>query len=86
MVGVCNGRITLGGNVILDGNGNMPVILASGEKAALELGDGCELAYTTVRSYCVSVWNGATLVLNGGKTAAGAYINLNCILPVSNPL
>ena len=74
-VAVLNGRITLGKDVALNGQyENM--ILASGEKAALELGDGCELAYTTVRSYCVSVWNGATLVLNGGKTAAGAYIDL----------
>lgn len=32
VVGVCNGRITLGGNVILDGNGNMPVIVVSDEK------------------------------------------------------
>ena len=74
-VGVCNGRITLGKDVALNGQyENM--ILASGEQAALELGDGCELSYTTDRSYCVSVWNGATLVLNGGKTAAGAYIDL----------
>ena len=74
-VGVYNGKITLGKDVALNGQyENM--ILASGEKAALELGDGCELSYTTDRSYCVSVWNGATLVLNGGKTAAGAYIDL----------
>lgn len=74
-VAVLNGRITLGKDVALNGQyENM--ILASGEKAALELGDGCELSYTTDRSYCVSVWNGATLVLNGGKTAAGAYIDL----------
>lgn len=74
-VAVYNGRITLGKDVALNGQyENM--ILASGEKAALELGDGCELSYTTDRSYCVSVWNGATLVLNGGKTAAGAYIDL----------
>ena len=73
-VAVLNGRITLGKDVALNGQyENM--ILASGEKAALELGDGCELSYTTDRSYCVSVWNGATLVLNGGKTAAGAYID-----------
>lgn len=76
-VAVLNGRITLGKDVALNGQyENM--ILASGEKAALELGDGCELSYTTDRSYCVSVWNGATLVLNGGKTAAGAYIGLDC--------
>ena len=74
-VAVLNGRITLGKDVALNGQyENM--ILASGEKAALELGDGCELSYTTDRSYCVSVWNGATLVLNGGRTAAGAYIDL----------
>lgn len=74
-VAVLNGRITLGKDVALNGQyENM--ILASGEKAALELGDGCELSYTTDRSYCVSVWNGAALVLNGGKTAAGAYIDL----------
>ena len=86
-VAVLNGRITLGKDVALNGQyENM--ILASGEKAALELGDGCELAYTTVRSYCVSVWNGATLVLNGGKTAAGAYIDLYSIYnpTVSHPL
>ena len=76
-VAVYNGRITLGKDVALNGQyDNM--ILAYGEKAALELGDGCELAYTTDRSYCVSVWSGATLVLNGGKTAAGAYIGLDC--------
>ena len=76
-VAVYNGRITLGKDVALNGQyDNM--ILAYGEKAALELGDGCELAYTTDRSYCVSVWSGATLVLNGGKTAAGAYIGLSC--------
>ena len=83
---VINGRITLGGNVILDGNGNMPVIVVSDEKAALELGDGCELSYAAGSSGCAKVMEGATLVLNGGKTADGAYINLNCILPVSNPL
>lgn len=76
-VAVFNGRITLGKDVALNGQyENM--ILANGEKAALELGDGCELSYTTGRSYCVSVWYGATLVLNGGKTAAGAYIDLTC--------
>ena len=86
-VAVYNGRITLGKDVALNGQyDNM--ILAYGEKAALELGDGCELAYTTDRSYCVSVWSGATLVLNGGKTAAGAYINLSCYFDpaVSYPL
>lgn len=55
------------------------MILANGEKAELELGDGCELSYETGSSpCCVSVWYGATLVLNGGKTAAGAYIGLDC--------
>lgn len=86
-VAVYNGRITLGKDVALNGQyENM--ILAFGEKAALELGDGCELAYTTDRSYCVSVWNGATLVLNGGKTAAGAYIDLSCYFDpaASHPL
>ena len=77
-VAVYNGRITLGKDVALNGQyDNM--ILAYGEKAALELGDGCELAYAAGSSpCCVSVWYGATLVLNGGKTAAGAYINLSC--------
>ena len=84
MVGVFNGRITLGGNVTLDGVQSM--ILAFGEKAALELGDGCELSYAAGSSGCAKVVEGATLVLNGGKTADGAYINLNCILPVSTPL
>ena len=86
-VGVYNGRITLGKDVALNGQyENM--IVAVGEKAALELGDGCELSYTTDRSCCASVWNGATLVLNGGKTAAGAYIDLYSIFnpTVSHPL
>ena len=64
----------------------MPVIVVSDEKAALELGDGCELSYAAGSSGCAKVVEGATLVLNGGKTADGAYINLNCILPVSTPL
>ena len=82
---VYNGKITLGKDVALSGQfGNM--ILANGEKAALELGDGCELSYAAGSSGCAKVVEGATLVLNGGKTADGAYINLNCILPVSNPL
>ena len=77
-VGVYNGRITLGKDVALNGQyENM--IVAVGEKAALELGDGCELSCTAVSgSCCVSVWYGAILVLNGGKTAAGAYIGLDC--------
>lgn len=77
-VGVCNGRITLGKDVALNGQyENM--ILAVGEKAVLELGDGCELSCTAVSSSCcVIVQEGATLMLNGGKTAAGAYIDLAC--------
>lgn len=77
-VGVYNGKITLGKDVALSGqDGNM--ILANGEKAALELGDGCELSYAAGSSpCCASAWFGAILVLNGGKTAAGAYINLSC--------
>ena len=75
---VINGRITLGKDVALSGQDDN-MILANGEKAELELGDGCELSYETGSSpCCVSVWYGATLVLNGGKTAAGAYIDLNC--------
>ena len=75
---VINGRITLGKDVALSGqDGNM--ILANGEKAALELGDGCELSYAAGSSpCCASAWFGAILVLNGGKTAAGAYIGLDC--------
>ena len=77
-VGVYNGKITLGKDVALSGqDGNM--ILANGEKAALELGDGCELSYAAGSSpCCASAWFGAILVLNGGKTAAGAYIGLDC--------
>ena len=75
---VYNGKITLGKDVALSGQDDN-MILANGEKAELELGDGCELSYETGSSpCCVSVWYGATLVLNGGKTAAGAYIDLNC--------
>lgn len=85
---VYNGKITLGKDVALSGQfGNM--ILANDEKAALELGDGCELSYATGSSpCCASVWFGATLVLNGGKTAAGAYIGLECNFypAVSHPL
>ena len=86
-VAVYNGRITLGKDVALNGQYER-MILASGEQAALELGDGCELSYTTGRSYCVSVWGGATLVLNGGKTAAGAYIDIACYFDpaASHPL
>ena len=75
---VYNGKITLGKDVALSGQDDN-MILANGEKAELELGDGCELSYKTGSSpCCVSVWYGATLVLNGGKTAAGAYIGLDC--------
>ncbi|MCP9611552.1 leucine-rich repeat domain-containing protein [Coprobacter tertius] len=87
-VGVYNGRITLGKDVALNGQ-YKTMIVAVGEKAALELGDGCELSCTAVSgSCCVSVWYGATLVLNGGKTAAGAYIDLSCYFypAVSYPL
>ena len=87
-VAVLNGRITLGKDVALNGQYET-MIVAVGEKAALELGDGCELSCTAVSgSCCVSVWYGATLVLNGGKTAAGAYIDLYSIYnpTVSHPL
>lgn len=87
-VGVYNGKITLGKDVALSGQDDN-MILANGEKAALELGDGCELSYTADSSpCCASVWYGATLVLNGGKTAAGAYIDLYSIYnpTVSHPL
>ena len=85
---VYNGKITLGKDVTLSGQDDN-MILANGEKAELELGDGCELSYAAGSSpCCVSVWYGATLVLNGGKTAAGAYIGLECNLypAVSHPL
>ena len=80
-----NGKITLSGNVTLNGDG---MIMAVGKEAALELGDGCELSYATGSSLCASIVNGATLVLNGGTTAAGAYIELTCNLAslVSYPL
>ena len=80
-----NGKITLSGNVTLNGDG---MIMAVGKEAALELGDGCELSYETGTSLCASIVNGATLVLNGGTTAAGAYIELTCNLAslVSYPL
>ena len=71
---VYNGKITLGKDVALSGQDDN-MILANGEKAELELGDGCELSYETGSSpCCVSVWYGATLVLNGGKTAAGIEV------------
>ena len=77
---VINGRITLGKDVALTMNGQYgDMIVAVGEKAVLELGEGFELSCTAVSSSCcVIVQEGATLVLNGGKTAAGAYIDLNC--------
>lgn len=86
-VGVLNGRITLGKDVTLNGQYES-MIIAVGEKAALELGDGCELSYTAGTPCCVKVLSGATLVLNGGKTAAGAYINLSCTFypAASHPL
>lgn len=85
MIYVCNGRITLGKGVALNGQ---DMLAAVGEKAALELGDGCELSDATGSSYCATVMNGAILVLNGGKTVAGTYIRLsNGIFPaVSYPL
>ena len=85
MIYVCNGRITLGKGVALNGQHMLAVV---GGKAALELGDGCELSDATGSSYCATVRNGAILVLNGGKTAAGTYIRLsNDIFPaVSYPL
>ncbi len=85
MIYVCNGRITLGKGVALNGQ---DMIATVGEKAALELGDGCELSDATGSSYSTTVMNGAILVLNGGKTAAGTYIRLsNDIFPaVSYPL
>ncbi|WP_455613955.1 leucine-rich repeat protein [Bacteroides congonensis] len=84
MVGVFNGRITLGGNVTLDGV--QSTLVAYGEKAALELGDGCELSYAAGSSNCAYVGDGATLVLNGGKTADGAYIALQHTETGSHPL
>ena len=89
-VGVYNGRITLGKDVALTMNGQYgDMIVAVGEKAVLELGEGFELSCTAVSSSCcVIVQEGATLVLNGGKTAAGAYIDLYSIFnpTVSQPL
>lgn len=72
MVCIYNGKITLGEGVTVDGRYNM--ILANGEKATLELGDGCVLSSSA--ESLVSVVRNATLVLNGGTTAAGAYIEL----------
>lgn len=75
---VYNGKITLGKDVALNGQGGN-MVMAFGEKAALELGDGCELSYEAGSSpSCASVYYGATLVLNGGKTAAGACIGFQC--------
>ena len=85
VVGAFNGRITLGGNVTLDGEATS-VITVYGEKAALELGDGCELSYAAGSSNCAYVGDGATLVLSGGKTADGAYIALQRTETVSHPL
>lgn len=80
-----NGKITLSGNVTLNGGG---MIMVYGKESVLELGDGCELSYATGSSLCASIVNGATLVLNGGTTAVGAYIELTCNLAslVSYPL
>lgn len=85
-VWVCNGTITLGKGVTLNGPGGNTV-MAMSEKAALELGDGCELSDEAGNSNCASVSGGATLVLNGGTTAAGTYIGLEYTLSpaVSHP-
>lgn len=72
VVCIYNGKVTLGEGVTADGRYNM--ILANGEKATLELGDGCVLSSSG--ESLVSVVRNATLVLNGGTTAAGAYIEL----------
>lgn len=74
MATVCiyNGKITLGEGVTADGHTCM--ILASGVTTTLELGDGCVLSSSD--EHVVSVVKGATLVLNGGTIAAGAYIEL----------
>ena len=48
---VYNGKITLGKDVALSGQDDN-MILANGEKAELELGDGCELSYETGSSPC----------------------------------
>lgn len=69
---IYNGKITLGEGVTAVGHDNM--ILASGGKATLELGNGCVLPSSS--KPLASVIYGATLVLNGGATAAGAYIRL----------
>ena len=74
VVCIYNGKITLGEGVALDGSSN--VIMAVGPKAALELGEGCELSYPANKADLVYITNGATLVLNGGKTAAGSCIAL----------
>ncbi len=67
-----NGKITLGEGVTADGRKFM--ILANGEKATLELGDGCVLSSSD--EYFVEVVNGATLVLNGETTTTGTNIRL----------
>ena len=88
-VRIFNGRITLGKGVALTLNAQRGYIIgAVGEQAALELGDGCELSYTAGTPCCVVVQDGAILVLNGGKTAAGACIELSSTSypPVSYPL
>ena len=61
---VINGRITLGKDVALTMNGQYgDMIVAVGEKAVLELGEGFELSCTAVSSSCcVIVQEGATLV------------------------
>lgn len=69
---IYNGKITLGEGVTADGRKFM--ILANGEKATLELGDGCVLSSSD--EYFVEVVNGATLVLNGETTTTGTNIRL----------
>lgn len=80
-----NGKIALSGNVTLNGGG---MIMVYGKESVLELGDGSELSYAAGSSLCASVRNGATLVLNGGTTAAETYIDLgyNLASLVSYPL
>ena len=70
---VINGRITLGKDVALTMNGQYgDMIVAVGEKAVLELGEGFELSCTAVSSSCcVIVQEGATLVLNGERPLPG---------------
>lgn len=72
MMCINNGKVTLGEGVTVVGNDNM--ITAIGVTAALELGEGCLLSSSD--ESLVWVVQGATLVLNGRTTTAGAYIRL----------